>query len=50
MFFNKDAASLGMVCGGDVKILLESIDWADEKVCNFFEEILNPHEKKLNLL
>lgn len=46
MLSNKDAASLGMVCGGDVKILLEYIDWADEKTCRFFQEILNLHEKK----
>ena len=46
MLSNKDAASLGMVCGGDVKILLEYVDWADEKAREFFEEIYNLHEKK----
>lgn len=47
---NKDAASLGMVCGGDVKILLEYIDWQDEKARGFFEEILTLHDKKIEFV
>ncbi|MBU4438467.1 MAG: XdhC family protein [Acetobacterium sp.] len=46
MLSNQDAASLGMVCGGDIKILLEYIDWENEKSRGFFEEISNLHDKK----
>lgn len=47
---NKDAASLGMVCGGDVKILLEYLDWADENVKIFFEEIENLNKSKTDFV
>lgn len=50
MLSNKDAASLGMVCGGDVKILLEYIDWEDEKARGFYEEIFNLHDKKIEFV
>ena len=47
---NKDAASLGMVCGGDVKILLEYIDWADLKTNGFFNEIFDLYENKIDFV
>jgi xanthine dehydrogenase accessory factor len=47
---NKDAASLGMVCGGDVKILLEYLDWEDEQVRIFFEELEILNENKTDFV
>lgn len=47
---NKDAASLGMVCGGDLKILLEYIDWNDEPTRKFYEEIIKLEENKTDFV
>jgi len=47
---NKAAASLGMVCGGDVKIFLEYIDWEDVKACSFFEVLHRHHENNTDFV
>jgi xanthine dehydrogenase accessory factor len=47
---NKAAASMGMVCGGDVKIILEYIDWQNEKVSSFFDEMYKHFENKTDFI
>ena len=37
---NKDAASLGMVCGGDVSVLLEYVDWNDKQMNELYKKAM----------
>lgn len=42
---NKDSSSLGMVCGGELKVLVEYLDAEDEKIVEIYRNIWNLKEQ-----
>lgn len=47
---SKDKASPGLVCGGDLKILLEYIDWWDAQTQVFYDELIKLIDTKTDFV